>query len=399
MKVSNLQITLLENTPFLKDDGTFDRDKAMDFCGKIGGICYNEDGLMASFAEEDSKTQTRIKNTTAGEHQSIYEHLGLTLYLKDSSKMLNMVLNNEKQCAVSERSLRYTTVKENDCNLTKREIMLYNKWFEILYNIITKEYGDVKKDREIKTLAKENARYMCSVFINTEMVHTIPFAQLNRIVCYMKDYLNKNNKNDFEERISKDFEMFIDRCDKLNILDERLQSNRKHRKLSIFGENLDKIPTNLDVTYARNYIGSFAHYAQKERHRIDDVSFERNPLNGWYVPPILNNYPELVKQWLYDIETVTSEVPQGEKVTIHEESSFNKYIMYLKERDCSHPQKETFDLANEFKDEYYKTLKKKNHPYAKKLEPYMGRRRCGYPDYDCPKPCGFREGIIGSRRI
>lgn len=399
MKLSNLKITLLENTPFLLEDGTFDLKRAMDFSGKVGGICYNEDGLLASFQEDSEKTEKRVNNSTSGEHQSIFEHVNVTMYLKDSSKMLNMVLNNEGQYSTSERSLRYTTIKENDCNLTKREIFLYEKWYKIFLDLITAQYGEVLKPFKIRTLAKENARYMTSTFINTEMVHTVPLAQLNRISSYMNKFMDKENKNEFEQRVSKDFEMFLSECDRLNLIDERLQSNRKDRSLRIFGENLDDIPEEFGVTYSTTYRGSFAEYAQKERHRMEKSSFERDPLNGYFVPPILQYYPNLMPEWLHDIDSVKEEVPQGELITIHEEGTLDSFISKLKERDCSAPQLEIFRQANETKKKYYEALKEKDHPYVKKLEPYVKTRRCGYPDYTCNKPCGFREGIIGSRRI
>lgn len=400
MKLSNLKITLLENTPFLKEDGTFNLDKAMDFSGKVAGICYNEDGLLASFKEESEKTLKRVNSSALGEHQSVFEHVNIGMYLKDSSKMLNMVLNNEGQYSTSERSLRYTTIKEDECNLTKREIKLYEKWYKILYELIEKEYGDTLKPFKIKTLAKENARYMTSTFINTEMVHTIPLAQLNRVVSYMKDYINKPNKDDFEERLSKDFEMFIDNCQKLNVLDERLQSNRKNRKLRAFGENLKEIPEEFGDSYSTTYLGSFAEYAQKERHRREGSEFERDAMNGFFVPPILlEMYPDLVKEWLDDIKSVQEQIPQGELITIHETGTFDSFIAKLKERDCSAAQLEIFRQSEATKKKYYEALKEKNHPYVKKLEPYMGKRRCGYPDYTCNRPCGFREGIIGSRRV
>ena len=399
MKVSNLKITLLDNTPFLNEDGTFNLERAMDFSGKIGGICYNEDGLLASFEEPSEKTEKRVNNSTSGEHQSVFEHVNIGMYLKDSSKMLDMVLNNEGQYSTSERSLRYTTVKENECNLTEREIELYEKWYQIFLDLITEEYGTELKPFKIRTLAKENARYMTSTFINTEMVHTIPLAQLNRVVAYMKKYMAKDGKNSFEERLSKDFEMFINECERLHLLDERLQSNRKERSLKIFGENLKDIPEEFGVTYATTYRGSFAEYAQKERHRIETSRLERDETNGFFVPPILENHPDLVKQWLIDINSVKDEVPQGELVTIHEEGTFDTFISKLKERDCSAAQLEIFRQSEETKKKYYEALKEKNHPYVKKLEPYMGKRRCGYPDYTCNHPCGFKEGINGTRRI
>ena len=399
MKLSNLKITLLENTPFLREDGTFDLKRAMDFSGKVGGICYNEAGLLASFEESDEKTEKRINNSTSGEHQSIFEHVGIGMYLKDSSKMLDMVLNNEGQYSTSERSLRYTTVKENECNLSEKEIMLYDKWYNVFLELITQKYGDVLKPFKIKTLAKENARYMTSTFINTEMVHTIPLAQLNRVVSYMKKYMDKENKNDFEERLSKDFHMFISECERLNLLDERLQSNRKERSLRIFGKNLKDIPEEFGVTYSTTYTGSFAEYAQKERHRIEQSSLEIDESNGFFVPPILSFRPDLVEEWLDDINSVKNYYPQGELVNIHEEGTFNSFIAKLKERDCSAPQLEIFRQSEETKKKYYDSLVEQNHPYAKKLKPYMGKRRCGFPDYTCNHPCDFKDGINGTRKV
>lgn len=399
MKLSNLKITLLENTPFLKEDGTFDLKRAMSFSGKVGGICYNEEGLMASFAEPEEKTEKRVNSTTSGEHQSIYEHIGIGMYLKDSSKMLDMVLNNEHQYSTSERSLRYTAVKEDESNLSKKEIELYNKWYNIFLDKITEEYGEVLKPFKIKTLAKENARYMVSTFINTEMVHTIPLAQLNRIVCYMKEFVAKENKDEFETRLAKDFEMFISECQRLNLIDERLQSNKKHRQLAIFGKDLDKIPEEFGVTYCTTYKGTYAEYAQAERHRKGEYQLERNPKNGFFVPPIIEEDEALKEEWLKDIKSVSKYFPQGELVTINERGSFDSFIMKLKERDCSAAQLEIFRQSTNTKEKYYEALKEKKHPYAKKLEPYMKGRRCSYKDYECPMPCGFKAGIDGTRKI
>ena len=395
-KISNLNLSLLENTPFLTADGKFDLNRAMDFCGKVGGICYEEAGLMASFAEKPERTQRRINMTTAGEHQSIYDHVNLGIYVKDSSKMLNMVLNNEGQYNTSERSLRYTKVNPDKCNLPKREIELYQEWTNVILNLILMESKEQKKpisEKAALKIAQENARYMVSVFINTEMVHTIPLGQLNRIVSYMKDYINKPNKDEFEERMSLEFGMFIEQCEKLNLLDERLQSNRKERKLRIFGENLRDIPDDFGFSYNITYQGSFAEYAQKERHRIEKSQLERNPNNGFYIPKIVEKNDLLTKVWLNDIQSVSDDVPQGEIVDILEGGDFDTLVSKLKERACSHPQLEIFETCDELTRKYYEELEKKDHPYAKKLLPYVGKRRCEFPDYTCTQPCDKRDRL------
>lgn len=399
MNATNLKITLRENTPFLKEDGKFDLKKAMLFSGHIGGICYNPDGLEASFAEVEETTEKRINTMTAREHQTVFEHVSIGMHLSDSSKILNMVLNNEGQHTTSERSLRYTRVDENFANSTDKEIELYNKWNNILTVKITEKYGNVFDKRQISTLANENARYMVSTFINTSMFHTLPLAQLNRIVTYMKEFINKTDKDYFEERLSNDFVEFIGECERLNLLDDRLQSNRKHRGLRIFGKDLDSIPEEFGVYYSTTYKGSFAEYAQAERHRTGNYEMERNPENGFFIPPIIEDDPILVEEWLEDINSVKDLVVQGELLTIHEGESFDNFILKLKERDCSRAQLEIFDRSTLLKQKYYDSLKEKDHPYAKELEPYMGKRRCGYPDYDCAESCGFVDGINGTRKI
>ena len=398
--MSDLKITLLENTPFLKKDGTFDMEKALIFSGRVGGICYNEDGLMASFAEPLEKTEKRIHNTTSGEHQSIYEHVSIGMYINGSSKILNMVLNCEHQYSTSERSLRFTKPKkETATNLTSKEIELYDKWYDILVELITKRYGDVLKPFKIRTLAKENARYMLSVFVNTEMVHTLPLVQLNRIVSYMKDYINKEEKDSFAERLSLEFTKFIEECDRLHLLDERLQSNRKHRKLAIFGTDLESVPEEFGVSYSTTFKGTYINFADILRHRKGEYQFERNSKNGFFIPPILDDDEKLKKEWLEDITSVKDCFPTGELITINERGSFDTFIMKLKERDCSAPQLEVFNQVTIIKNKYYNALKEKKHPYYKKLKPYMNGRRCTYKDFDCPNPCGFKEGIDGTRKI
>ena len=32
----------IENNDFVREDGSYDMDKALEFCGHIAGICYDE---------------------------------------------------------------------------------------------------------------------------------------------------------------------------------------------------------------------------------------------------------------------------------------------------------------------------------------------------------------------
>ena len=132
------------------------------------------------------KTARRADNTLGNEHKTPYEHANITMEII-GPKILMMILNNEKQCSTSEKSARYTPMDASS-NLSYREIELYDKWLSYLKRIINDKYGHIFKADKIIKLAQENARYFCSVFTTTKMIHTIPWVQLNRIVEWMSDF-------------------------------------------------------------------------------------------------------------------------------------------------------------------------------------------------------------------
>jgi hypothetical protein len=231
------------------------------------------------------------------------------------------------------------------------------------------------------------------------MVHTLPLAQLNRVTRYMQDYIDNASKTDFDKKLCKDFVRFIEECKRLNLIEPRLQSNFKCRKLELFGEDIKDIPEEFGVTYSTNYKASLAELAQAQRHRKGEYMMEFNSDNEFYVPEIIEDDDKLREEFLRDILSVREHLPQGLLVDVNETGSFKTFIMKAKERDCSAPQLEIFKQTEETKQKYYEALKEKDHPYVKKLEPYMHGRRCSYPDFNCPRSCGFAEGINGTRRV
>ena len=420
MEISNLKVTLLPHTPFLREDGKFDLKKAMNYQGKIGGICYNEEGLMASFNESLENTEKRVERTTSGEHQSVFEHVNIGLYLENSPKFLNMILNNEHQYSTSERSLRYTTVGEDD-GLPIEMVELYNKWNHIFFDEIKKVYGNCKTDKEIMKLAQENSRYLMPVTMSTEMVHTIPLAQLNRVVNYMMEYKNNGlngEKDNLHEQMVPHIDKFVEELYNANVIDERLQSNRKHRRLSIFGENLADKTIEYGENYSTVYIGTYAQYAQSHRHRTIYYQMERLLTPEYYIPPIIKNNDLLASKWLLDINTVYDMygfIPQGEMVLISEKGTYDNFKMKMKERLCSAAQLEVAEQTEVTRDEYLKELFIKSSPRFKTLfgeneatryeelyndlKKYTKGARCTFPDYDCPKDCKFKEGKTLVRKI
>lgn len=405
MKATNLKVTLLPHTPFLLEDGKFDLKRAMSYQGQIGGICYSEDGLMASFSENEEKTEKRVNGTTSGEHQTVFEHVNVGLYLQGSPKFLNMILNNEHQYSTSERSLRYTTIKEWE--LPSAFIEFYNKWNDIFFTKIKSAYGGIKSDKQIMKLAMENSRYLMPVTIPTEMVHTLPLAQLNRVTNYLMDYRDNGvngKKDNLHEQMVPYIDEFIGQLREANVIDDRLLSNRKHRSLSIFGEDLKNTERYFGDVYSTVYESSFASLAQAQRHRTIYYQMER--LNddeiSYFVPPIISDDPMLTSMWFEDNQYLAKEfgtIPQSEKVIVSEKGTFYNFVMKMKERLCSAAQLEVAMQTEETRDEYYNYLVEQGNDKVSKIEPYMNGARCTFPDYDCPKDCGFKEGKLLVRKI
>lgn len=418
MKVSNLKVTLLPHTPFLMEDGKFDLKKAMNYQGMIGGICYSEDGLMASFEEPIENTEKRVNMMTNGEHQSVFEHVNVGLYIQNSPKFLNMILNNEHQYSTSERSLRYTTIKEGE--LSKELIEMYNKWNEIFFTKIKNEYGHCKSDKAIWKLAIENSRYLMPVTMSTEMVHSVPLAQLNRVVKYLCDYVDNGidgKKDELHEQLERDINQLICELDRVGVIDDRLLSNRKHRSLSIFGKDIKLNHKEFGSVYNTSYKGSYAEYAQAHRHRTIYYQMERTDHKEYFIPPILEDDYFLTGMWQSDMERVSEMgyIPQGEKIKINEKGTFDNFILKMKERLCSAAQLEVAMQTEKTRNEYRNNLylnkvefdEDKMHPETywankemlEKLEQYEKGARCTFPDYDCPRDCKFAEGKLLRRKI
>ena len=71
----------------------------------------------------------------------------------------------------------------------------------------------------------------------------------------------------------------------------------------------------------------------------------------------------------------------------------------MKERKCTCAQLEINQQTNLILKKYVEELRAKNHPRAEELAQYTKGARCTFPEYNCPTPCGFKEGINETRLI
>lgn len=400
MEQTKIKVGILPNQ-FLKSDGTFDKESAIKLAGKIAGVCYDEEGFAHLENESDEITMRRVNRTLRDRHHSVYDHITISFDLQNIPKILAMVLNNEHQYTTSEKSARYTPVVRQDGSIiTEDEEKLYNKWIEMFKEKIKSQYGYIYNDAKIQKLAQENARYLVTVFMPTQMIYTTSLRQINYIVSWMREYRRNANPNDsFEIKLANSMKELIDALGNANVLDERLMQNEKYRSLSLFGNNLDKKEEYFKDTYSTIYKGSFAELAQAHRHRTLDYQMQILSEKEYFVPPIIADNKMLVEEWLGDMEIVKNVTPQGELVIISEMGKYEDFILKCKERLCSEAQLEIMLQTRKTLLKYKAALENSNSPLARDIEKYTHGARCTFPDYDCALDCKFKEGKILTRKI
>ena len=400
MEQTKIKVGVLPNQ-FLKEDGTFDKNEAIMLSGKIAGVCYDKEGFTHLINEPVERTMRRIDMTLNNGHHSVYDHILINFNLQNLPKILAMVLNNEHQYTTSEKSARYTPVVRQDGSIiTEDEERLYNKWLNIFKIKIKSQYGYIYNDSKIQKLAQENARYLVTVFMPTQMIYSTSFRQINYIASWMQYYIaTANFDNDFERKLATYMNEFIEELNNLNVLEDGLLRNEKHRQLSMFGKNLDAKEEHFGDVYSTLYKGSLAEYAQAQRHRTLDYQMEFLDKKEYYIPPIIADDQMLVDEWLGDMQIVRGVTPQGELVKISEVGKYEDFILKCKERLCSGAQLEIAEQTRETLLRYKKALEKSGSPLAQDIQKYCHGARCTFPDFDCTSDCKFTEGKKLVRKI
>lgn len=400
MEQTKIKVGILPNQ-YLKTDGTFNKKEAINLSGKIAGVCYDKEGFENLLNEPESRTARRIDMTLNNGHHSVYDHIMISFNIQNIPKILAMVLNNEHQYTTSEKSARYTPVVRKDGSIiTEDEERLYNKWLNIFIMKIKSQYGYFYNDSKILKLAQENARYLITVFMPTQMIYTTSFRQINYIASWMQNYIaTVNLNNDFERKLATYMNEFIEELNNLNVLEDGLLKNEKHRTISLFGKNLDAKEEHFGDVYSTLYKGSLAEYAQAQRHRTLDYQMEFLDKKEYYIPPIIADDQMLVDEWLGDMQIVRGVTPQGELVKISEVGKYDDFILKCKERLCTGAQLEIAEQTRETLLRYKRALEESGSPLAQDIQKYCHGARCTFPDFDCTSDCKFTEGKKLVRKI
>lgn len=400
MEQNKIKIDILPNQ-FLNLNGTFNKNEAIKLSGKIAGVCYDKEGFAHLENEPEEKTMRRVHMTLNNGHHSVYDHINISLNLQNIPKILAMVINNEHQYTTSEKSARYTpVVRQEGSIITEEEEKLYNKWIHIFKVKIQEQYGNVYNDSKIQKLAQENARYLVTVFMPTQMIYSTSLRQINYIASWMEKYIKEANmKNLFETKLSSAMEEFITQLSERDILVDGLLENEKERSLSLFGKDLEQREEHFGDVYSTLYKGSFAQLAQAHRHRTLDYQMEPLDEKEYFIPPIIADDQMLIDEWLGDMQIVRDINPQGELIKISEVGKYDDFILKCKERLCSAAQLEIMQQTRKTLLKYKQALEEANSPLASDIEKYSYGARCTFPDFTCSADCRFKEGKLLSRKI
>lgn len=381
-----MKINIIGST---KSGYSLTKEDAIIFSGKSAGICYLPDTIETLFAEPLEKTQKRALNNIALGHHSVFGHPTYNLVLEGIPKILAMLLNNEKMYNASEKSARYTVMQSND-----KEKELYEKWIELFNTEILKQYPNFAENYA-KKLAQENARYLISIFTPaTIMEYTVNIGQLNYIINWSKNYIEKEKDTDFSIKVKQVLKEFLDALPDIEI--EGLNSNIKNRKFSLFAERKNR-KEQFGENYCVNYLASFAQVAQAHRHRT--LSYEISLLDTpkYYIPPIIEN-TELEKEWLKDIASLKEFYPQGMLVNVNERGTIENFVLKCTERLCGAAQLEITKQTKEIMDRYLEEVKEETELYNYLL-PYSKGARCTFPGWKCSSPCMFGAKNAITRNI
>lgn len=355
------------------------KEEALDFSGKSAGICYLPDTLETLFSEPAEKTERRVNGNLKSGHHSVFGHATYNLSLEGIPKIIAMILNNEKIYNTSEKSARYTKMEPSE-----EEKALYEKWIELYKEVISKEYSTFD-EKKVQKLAQENARYLISVFTPaTIMEYTVSFQQLNFIISWFEDYIEKEPDTSFSKKLKQAMKEFLDELPDLKV--EELNPRIKGKPLSLFASRERK--EEFGENYCTTYLASFAQLAQAQRHRTlyYELSLLEKP--QFYVPPIIKG-TELEKEWLKDISSLEEFYPQGMLVKVNERGTWENFVLKCTERLCGAAQLEIMEQTKLILDKYIEKTKSDNAEIHNELLKYSKGARCTFPGWKCTAPCIF----------
>ena len=367
--------------------------------GHSANICYTQKSYDEILEEPISKTIDRANGNKKNRHHSVFGHDTISLYFEGIPKIIAMLMNNEKEYNTSEKSGRFTTMFG-----TEQENQLYDKWKTIFEQEIKKAYPNEPylTDTMIHKKAKENARYLLSIFMRTKMKYTTSFRQLNYLYDFTEKMIDEETNNPLKIALKPYLEEFKQILYSTGFITTDIKDYR-NRKFSLIQDN-NTYDEHFSRSYSVNYDCTIPALADLQRHRSLDYSFSLKNTKEFYVPEIIRPKKDLVDEWLDDISSI-SEFPQGMLVQVNEPGKYEDFIMKMYERMCTAPQLEVMQITKQTLEKYINALSKSTSENDKRiyeeLLQYTYGARCTFPGFEgqCTEPCQFKEGIQLIRKI
>ena len=381
-----MEFKILASTSTENDDL---KNKYNKLSGELAGICYMQGDFVSIQSQSDEKKLSRAEMIKENGHHSVFDHEFITLYLEDVPKLFAMMLNNERVYATSEKSARYTKM-----NVGGKEKELYDKWFKIMQEVITKRYGDEKyfTPKRIEKLARENARYFISVYTPTSFAYSVSYRQLNYLYSKLKNCLN--SKNPYIQKMADAIQNFCNFLEKSDLIDEKIANYVQNKGISLFAHKKRK--EYFGDTYCTNYTGSFAMLAQAQRHRSLCYEFYDTDEISFYVPEIIAKNEVLKQMWIDDMKSVANLCPQGKLINICERGLPENFVLKTNERLCTCAQ---LEVCVQTKKTLLKYIAKTDDEEIRQLLTEKNKGARCLTGYKCASPCGFKDGIALSREI
>lgn len=358
------------------------------FAGAEAGICYMSKPYFGSYVSDPIKANKRFGTVVPTGHHSIAGHGQVALLLEDIPKIIAMYLNNLITYETSEKSGRYTVMTGN----TPEEITVYEKWCAKFQDKIFETYGDKIDDRTRDKLAKENARYLLSIFTPTTMGYTASIRQLNYIIDWAERFTKLETPNNyFYNNLKKCFAELAESLKPIVYVEEL----RDHKNRMGF-DMIEFVETNttefqFGKVYNIGYKGSFAEYAQLQRHRslAYDMQFD-GIAKEFYIPEIIKEDTSLVNEWLEDMKSVAQYVPTGTLVYIEECGEIENFFLKSMERNCGRAQLEIMIQNLETQKLFYDNIDKFPAKYQEIIKKFAlpdgeGKMKCQV--LNCKEPC------------
>ncbi len=365
--------------------------------GHAANICYTQKSYEEILKEPIEKTVARAEGNKKNRHHSVFGHDTIQIYFEGIPKIIAMMINNEKEYNTSEKSGRFTTMFG-----TEEENELYNKWKAIFVQEIKKAYPNENylSDTMIEKKAKENARYLLSIFMRTKMKYTTSFRQWNYLYDFTEKMIQEETDNPLKIALKPYLEEFRDALEKTGFITNDIKDYR-NRSFSLIQED-NTFDTHFSRSYSINYDATIPALADLQRHRSLDYSFSLKEKKEFYVPQIIRPRKDLTEEWLDDISSI-SEFPQGMLVNVNETGKYEDFILKLYERICTAPQLEVMQITKQVLNQYVSTLEQSKSENDKKILKelllYIKAARCSFPNFTCTDPCRFKEGIELTRKI